>query len=258
MKYNLSVIIPTITPEKLLAIYDQLISSVGSPYTFELICSGPDIPPEELRRKSNFKFFVDKGSPARCYQLATFFAEGEYIALIPDDCILMKNSFSECLQLVYQNTAKDGIILRYSEGVGYKGGDNDLIPEYWTARYHGDQQLPGVLPEWKIAPSFMYNLSYFRELGGLDCRFEHVNMNTHDFAFRLQKTGGQMLMSPSKVMACDWNPDFSRSILFRAYIENDQPLFSQLYAQYDPNRIKIDYSNWVQSPSVWPRRYGNS
>ncbi len=256
MKYNLSVIIPTITPNKLISIYDQLISSVGSPFTFEVICVGPNIPPKELIDKSNFKFLIDKGSPARSFQLGTFFADGDYIALIPDDSKLLNNSLAECLNLAYNNTLKDGITLRYSEGVGYVGGDNDKMPEYWTGRFHGDQQLPGILPEWKIAPCFMYNLSYFRELGGLDCRFEQANLNTHDFAYRLQKSGGKLFMSPSKVMACDWNPDYVSSIMYRAYLENDLPLFQSIYSVYDPNRIKIDYSNWIQAPSVWPRRYG--
>ena len=128
------------------------------------------------------------GCPARCFQLGTFFAEGEYIAFIPDDCRLIKNSLSECLQLAYNNMTNDGIILRYSEGVNYQGGDNDQMPEYWTGRFHGDQQLPGVLSEWKIAPSFMYNLSYFRELGGLDCRFEHERIHRISFQ-KMNKSG---------------------------------------------------------------------
>ena len=256
MKYDLSIIIPTINPNLLIELYDQLISSVGSPYTFELICVGPLIPPKELIEKSNFKFYVDAGCPSRCLQLGSCFAEGNLITILSDDCRFCKNAISECIQLLYSKTQKDGINLRYSEGVNYTG-NNDEIEEYWTAGFHGDLILPGIKPDWKLALCFMYYLSYFRELGGLDCRFEHTNMNTHDLAFRIQKNGGVIYPSPSKVSSINFNWPSATGIMYRTYIENDLPLFQQLYSVDDPNRIKINYDNWMNVPNKWPRRYPN-
>lgn len=254
MKHSLSVIVPTIEPSRLIDIYEQLISAVGSPYTWELVCVGPKLPPPELIDKTNFKFYIDKGCPARAFQIGACFCDGDYLAFIPDDSRVVKNAFTECIRLANMNSPKDGIILRYSEGVNFQG-NSDENPAYWVGRTHSDQQRPGVLPEWNIAPLFMYNTAYYREIGGLDCRFEHVNMNTHDLAYRVQKMGGKMHPSPTKVAALNWDPNFSRSILFQAYVQNDEPLFRQLYNEYDPNRLKIDLSNWVNAPAEWPRRY---
>lgn len=254
MKYDLSLIIPSIRPESLFDIYNQLEDSVGK-YSFEMIYVGPQLPPQELYEKNNFKFYIDKGSPSRCFQLGTFFSEGEYIALSPDDGIIQKEAFEKSLELIKDSPKKTGMTLLYSEGVPESPGNQHLDDSYWMARTHTDQQLPGVLDSWRIAPMFMYELNYYRYLGGLDCRFEHVNMNTHDLAYRVQKDGGRVIKSPCKVVKCGWNPNYSTSILFRAYVENDRPLFEQLYSKYDESRIRIEYNNWISQPSEWPRRY---
>lgn len=255
-KINLSIIIPSINPERLINIYDQCKNTLDSKYTFELIYVGPIIPSLELIQKENFKFYIDYGSPARSFQIGSLFAEGVYLAFLPDDGIIQNNAFTECLDLAYRISEIDGITLRYSEGVNYTGDQSDNL-EYWRGKYHDDQKLDGVSSEWKIAPLFMMHTLYFRELGGLDCMFEHVNLNSHDLMYRLQKIGGTMHLSPSKVLAADWNKNYAQSILFQAYTQNDLPLFQKLYNNYDPNRLKIDYLNWINSPAKWQRRYNN-
>jgi len=254
--YNLTIVTPTINSDKILKLYHHIEESVTDAYTFELIAVGPELPLEELHGKPNFKFYVDKGCPSRAFQLGTTLGEGDYVALFPDDAKAIKNSLKECLDLAYSLDRTDGIIVKYSEGVNYTGTQHEQ-PLYWTAKFHDDMKhLDGILPEWRIAPMFMYNMGYFRELGGLDCRFEHTNLNTHDFAFRLQKNGGQLHDSPGRVVECTWNPAYAQGILFRTYIENDEPLLKKMYTTYDPDRIKIAYDNWMNADPVWKRRHG--
>ncbi len=149
------------------------------------------------------------------------------------------------------------MIIRYSEGKDYTG---DVPPDnYWMAHFHADQRLKGIPQNYKCAPVGMYDLEHFRWLGGWDCSFEHLNMTTHDLAFRCQKNGGQIYMSPNLVLKCDFNewdkPEGEHIPLIGAYKENDLPLFQKIWGQ-ENNRIQIDFENWKMSPSKWVRRFG--
>ena len=105
----------------------------------------------------------------------------------------------------------------------------------------------------------MYYLDYYRELGGIDCRFEHVNMNCNDLAFRVQTNGGVIYASPDIVITQTNIPtkNNDRTPVEDAYHENDYPLFHSIYSQPSgaKNRIKIDYDNWRQASPVWERRF---
>jgi hypothetical protein len=104
----------------------------------------------------------------------------------------------------------------------------------------------------------MYKLNYFRELGGFDCRWEHLNMNTHDLAFRAQRDGSKFHFSPNLVLTCDWNPGEGDHIpVQHAYHMNDAPLFREVYMKDQSERIHIDYYNWMKSDPVWKRRFGD-
>jgi hypothetical protein len=154
---------------------------------------------------------------------------------------------------MYNNAnPKDGMCLLYSEGQNFSGTQH-LNPSYWVGYTHEDQRLPQVNPEWKISPLFLYRKELYEELGGLDCRFEHANLNTHDLSYRVQKMGGVIHLSPVKILGVSWIP--GQAVITEAHFENDIPLFNELYSSSEFPRIKIDYKNWKQSPSIWKRRF---
>ena len=107
----------------------------------------------------------------------------------------------------------------------------------------------------------MYYLDFFREIGGLDCRFEHVNMNCNDLAFRIQANGGTIHPSPDIVIRQTNEPSTNpaQSPVEEAYHKNDYPLFQAIYS--DPygatERIYLDYNNWKLTDEVWQRRFGS-
>lgn len=255
MKYDLSVIIPGIRVDRWPEIYQQLISSVGK-YSFELICVGPFFPDKTLERSSNFIFLRDFGSPSRCFQMASTLANGEYVMFLSDDGRVEAGAIGEALDLLKSKTQKDGITVLYSEGPNFSG-IQDRTPEYWRAHHHDSLKLPLIKDTWKIAPHFIYNLQYFRDLGGLDCSWEHVNMNTHDLAFRIQRDGGVLYPSPRKIASMDWVPwDFNnKGAMQLAYELNDEPLFKKIYGGNVEPEINIDYNNWRKSPILWARRF---
>lgn len=254
-KYNLSIIIPSINPSNWEKLYQGLEKSV-SRHKFEMIAVGPYFPTKEMESQANFRYIRDMGCPSRSFQIGAYIAEGEYLAFIPDDCVLDENAFSECLEFLKDKPAKDGMTLLYSEGPGYSGTQH-TDPTYWVARTHADQQLKGIKEGWKIAPCFLYNSSFFRKLGGLDCRWEHVNLNASDFSFRLQNNGGTMWLSPNRVFRANWQPwsDTNPGPIQRAYQENDAPLFKKIYDCWDSRPIKIEYDNWRDAERIWSKRF---
>mgnify|MGYP001590340403 CR=1 FL=1 len=250
--YNLSVIIAGIRSENWLNIYRQIEKSIGR-YSFELIIAGPNLPSLEFQNLNNFRFIRDFGQPSRCFQLAAQFAEGNYLCFIPDDAIIEEDSLKKCLDFMSDKPPIDGMTLKYSEGLGYTG-TQDQDDSYWIGRTHPDQRAQAVKEGWKIAPSFLYNTKTFINLGGLDCKFEHINFNTHDLAYRIQAFGGRIYNSPCKVFKADHHP--SGGQVATAHWENDSPLFTYIYSRTDNiDRIFIDYNNWKNTDLFWKRKY---
>lgn len=255
MKYDLSVLLAGIRTQNWEQLFFSLERSI-EPYSFELIAVGPYDPPPNLITKSNFKFFRDFGSPSRCVQIASTLAEGEHLIWMADDGVCTPNTLAECISMFDNQTIKekDVITIRYFEGEG----NGEFPIDYWRAKHHGDMQtLEGVKSTFRIAPIGMYKTSYFRELGGLDCRYLHTNMNTHDLAFRLQNDGGNVHLSPHTVARFywSWNGADAKPVQ-RAYHENDNGLFTSEWSQDQSNRIKIDYCNWTNAENRWKMRFG--
>jgi len=260
-KIDLSVVIPGIKPQNWLPLFNQIKESIGN-YSFELICVGPYFPPKELENEFNFKFIKDYGSPARSMQLGSSIANGVFICWFPEDIIIEKDSLFCCLNLIYGlNNKKHGLALRYSEGPNFTGNQHNWL-EYWLAWTHESLRLKHIQQNWMLTMIFMYNLEYYREIGGIDCiNFEHVNMNCHDLAFRVQRDGGNIHLSPCKVFSADWDENTykdSHSAVQKAYDENDLPNFQKIYnSDIFDRQINIDYNNWENSPSIWNRRFSN-
>lgn len=251
-RYDLSIVLPGIRADNWEQLFFSAQRSIG-PYSFELIAVGPYNPPPEITQHDNFKFIRDFGCPSRCVQIGASESKGKYLCWMSDDGLYEPNTLEQCLNLLEElDDKKNGMALRYFEGEG-KG---EFPLEYWTARHHGDQRIPGVKEEYKIAPLGMYNTEYYKEIGGLDCRYEHINMCTHDLAFRLQNDGGTIHLSPETVARFYWSwVTADAGPVQAAYHKNDAPLFKREWSQNQSRRIKIDFDNWKQSPEKWVRRF---
>lgn len=252
MKYDLSISLPSIRTQNVIHVYNSIKESITNKYTFELIIVGP-IFPKSLQNISNVKFILDYGAPSRCVQLASLISEGNLFTWTCDDGLYHKNTLAECIDVLYSVDKKDGIIAKYTEG---PNPSNLMFTEdYYKPWTHEDQQLPGIPKDYKAAPVGIYYLENFYRLGGLDCRFWHINMNVHDLAFRVQKNGGILHFSPN--MVCHYDHDNYLPIhkpMELAHFENDMPLFLDIYDKpFSLDRIKIDLDNWKDSPNVWLR-----
>jgi hypothetical protein len=141
--------------------------------------------------------------------------------------------------------------MRYTEGEHHCGAE--FAPSYWIAGTHPDLHAPGVNRDWKIPIVMLLSQKRYKELGGFDHEYHHLNMNLHDFAFRAQRDGSEVHMSPSQVQNCDWEPNRTpeNSPIIAAFYKNDRPLFWKHYAEKDARPIVIDIENWRKSSPIW-------
>lgn len=253
---KLSLVIPSIRNGTWYSIVSDMKFACQS-YDFEVIFVGPFPLPQELVDYPNVKYVKDLGCPSRCLQIGALLAEGEYIAWASDDCRILPNKFDEAIEHFDKNlTENDGMTLMYSEGQDFTGNQHE-DPTYWRAHTHPDLRWPGVDSEWKIAPIGMYKTKTFYKYGGLDCAFETVNFNTHDFAFSVQYHGGKVVTSPSRVMMYNWNPDSLRPSyrpIFLGFMQ-DQIRMREVFINPDYIKNKtLTMDNWKLQPAVWPKR----
>ncbi len=254
---HLSIIIPSINPDRWKNIFNQVKNSVGS-YSFDVICSGPNLPfgLEEETRNGSFKYVEDYGCPSRSFQMAVENSKAEYISFIPDDCALDEGALNEALSFMEGKPKNHGMILMYDEGPGNQSKNRD----YWTSGFHApDLDQNGINPNWLIAPCFMYNREYFVEVGGLDCSYEHVNMNGHGLAYFTQANGGQLHYSPRRIFKCSHEPKTYENVLLQAHLKNDRPKFIEFWSQQDAvQKYNVKFNNWKDQEEKWSRRYGQS
>lgn len=260
-KYDLSIILPSIRPQWLNQVYNS-INAACNKYSFELIVISPYHLPDELQSLSNVKYIKDFGCPARCGQIGASLAEGELITWGSDDGLWQENSLNECIELLHSKTQKDGIIIRYSEGVNYSG----RIPpdNYWKFWTHPDTQFECIPKDWNNCPVGMYYYNKFYELGGFDTRYEHLNMNCHQLAFLIQLEGGKFYQSPNLVINCNQFPnfEFDHRPIEEAYWNNDKDVFYNTFSNKEIYNIRDNiifgrtkFDAWKLVDSIWKRRF---
>lgn len=251
MAVDITICLPGIRIENWPRLYDSIHRSIGH-YSFELIIVGPYAPSLEMSTQPYIKYIQDFGCPSRCVQIASMASQGELFTFVSDDGVLRPHALDRAIE----HFDSEMMVMRYTEGINFSGGIHSQPNEYWTAWHHADLQKE-CLRDYLIAPVWMMKTDKFRHLGGLDCRFEHVNVCCHDLAFRIQRSGGSLQLSPDFIMDCDWS-SHKRCAVVDAYFENDKPLFDSLWeSSPDPfsHRLHIDYNNWLSVPPVWPRRF---
>lgn len=266
---DLSIIIPTVRPGHWKQIYESMECAVH-PYIYEIIFVGPYV--EEIPPLSDVKTIKDFGCPTRCMQIAVLLAEGRYMTWGSDDAIYEPLALGECIQLLDANgetNNSDTVLLQYIEGFNnhpslfadgennphYRGPHPELKLGYYHAHFHDDLRLDGIDLQARVVGQGVMATSRFKQLGGFDCRMQHMNMSCFDLSLRLEKDGGKVFVSPSLVLKADFEPN---NIVHQVMHHVDGPLFKSIYSTTEGARNRpaiIDYNNWMQAEPVWGLRW---
>lgn len=250
--YDLSVIVPSVRPENLNTVYEQLHHSCKK-YNWEMIVSSPNSLPQSLENKPNIKHIRQFGHPSRSFHLGTKIADGKIICIIADDSRQFPDSLDKAMDLLLSKDLNSTIVqMRYREGENFSAGEFPM--DYWHAYHHPDTRRPGANHSWKLSLTPMMSIELYNRLGGVDTLFDHVNFNMIDIGFRLQKLGGEVLLSSVEVMNCDFEPNRNpeNSSVIDAYVNNDKDRFFEMWK--DESRSFIIEENWKQSDPTWKRR----
>ena len=246
----ISIVVPSIRES-----INRFISSIDASLKeeYELIVVGPDNKVTvNTHLMKSFKFIKDFGSPSRCLQIGISECSSDIFTWGTDDGVYYEDKLKECVELLRTKEENCGITVKYTEEGPYSWF-NGSLDDYYISKNHPANVQPGIDPNWQFAPLGMYYTKYLVKLGGFDCRFNHINMNTHDFAYRLQKDGGKLFFSNGTVIHCDSDSTKSdHRVLDHCYLDNDLPLFMQIYRD-NSRGIYIDFDNWKNEPEAWRR-----
>lgn len=253
--YKLSVIVPSIHPEALESLYEQTCRSVKK-HSFEFIVSSPYALPSSLQKVPNVKCVKSFGSPAKSLALAHQISEGEFFTWIADDAAVKEDGLDECLDLLLSKRPYDDIIsIRYRESVG-RSLQSEFPLDYFRTHYHADLRQPAI-PDMNFALVMMLSQELYNKMGGIDCRYMHLNMQIIKFSIEAQiQNGSQLHLSPCEVMNCGFTDGrtVDNSPVIRAFWENDRGLFYDEYKDANVRPKNPDINDWRKEETVW--RFG--
>jgi len=225
---------------------------------YELIFVSPYDLPLELKGNPKVRLIKDYGCPSRCYQLGLLHSRGEYVVWAADDGVFSPTmSIDKAFRDIPKH--KKGLVsLKYFEGPVVAAARKQEHNEWWYLRRHKTlKKCPYANSNYFMVMNALIRRDYFMEIGGFDCRFEHLGVGAVDVGVRLQNDGGEVVLG-EKFLDVGHMPGNSgdHAPIHAAHVENDYPLFVRIYtSQSGSNRSKIDFDNWKQSPDVWTRRF---
>jgi len=191
-KPDVSIIIPSIRPHKLVGVYESILDATKK-NNFEIIVVGPYQLPKELESKVNIKFIKDYGSPVRASQLGAIVAEGEVLTSISDDAFMLEDSMDIHLEILRNlgGDPKNILITKYYEGqlenilgkpflmenrehrsiIGknISPGHSTQQDRYYKINNAACTRSPHLPEDWWIFNVVYIYRSFFEELGGWDC-----------------------------------------------------------------------------------------
>jgi len=249
MNYELTILIPAIRTIRWPALYDSLIKACPN-LNWQLLLVTPFKLPTILEGYSNIKVIEEFGCVSRAVQRGVLEVDSQTFFLTVDDAIFVEGSITKAFT-EYKKKCRfiDVLNIRYSEN-----GDIQP-PEYYCQPII----LPGIHPDWQIAPQPMMAKGQFIDVGGFDCQFEYINEAVHDFMFRLQARGGKVYQSSNHACVATWYESITgdHAPVHYAQKTHDWPIFLEMYKiPNDRHRLGLGfYHNWKNSPKIWLRRF---
>jgi glycosyltransferase involved in cell wall biosynthesis len=257
-KPNISIVLPSIRPERLEEIYDSILKSTKR--DFELIIVGPNALSERLQKLRNVKYVKDFGSPMRASCIGAMLCEGKYVyPTMSDDAYFLPNAIDQNLELLESmgSGIENVIITKYSESEGFSAKDRFQPDDYYKLCNAYPVNTEYVPKDWWIFNAFVCHREYFDKFGGWDCIFQACPMGHADLAIRMQNAGAVVNISKYPITMLDHEPGTSgtHAPIHYAQILDDTPIFQQRYNGQLSDNNKIELMNWKKAQTVWGKRF---
>lgn len=259
-KPEISIILPSIRPDRLSAFYESLCASTTR--QFELIVVSPYPLPSELEPYRNIKYARDFGNPTRAQNIALLLAEGRLVTWQADDAIMIPGALDTHIDLLDEmgDDPKNVIVAKYQEGQVGSTDREKMHPDSYfmlgttpaASRY-----LPGEL--WLFNVAFMHR-TFLEALGGFDADFEGTWVSQTDLAIRAQAAGAIVKMSGLPCMICDHMPGSTgdHQPIYECQTFHDQPRIQAMYGNptwSQTRQLGLPIMNWKQAETIWTRRF---
>lgn len=259
-KPYLSIIIPSIRPDRLEALYESVLR--GTKRSFELVVVGPYPLPKKLEKHNNIKVVRDFGSAARAHNIGLLFCEGEIITWIADDAIVLDGAVDSHLEGLESMgpDSKNVVVSKYYEGQKDKKHRNELQPDSYYRIVNNLEPGVHIPDDWWIFNVAYTHREFLYALGGWDASYEGPWASSVDLAIRAQAAGAVVVMSDIPRDFAEHMPGVSgdHAPIHHAHLEHDVPLLTQRFS--DPAwreqwAVPLNLMNWKSAPSVWGRRF---
>lgn len=245
---KLSIVMPAIRTER----WQKVYNSIQLDFPWELIIVSPYDLPSGFPTH-NVKFFKDFGSPMRASCIGAALAEGKYFTWIADDGVVFSDTLKKAVNILDNDiNGRLVVITKYLEAC------NEVHPDWYYQLNIAYPKTPYIPDNWKIFNTAIMHRDYYETLGGWDCSFQTTAVGHADLANRAQRDGCTTMLIQEPLLNCDHMPGASgdHGPIMYAHIENDEPLYKQIYNSPDcVNRTKINLNNWKNSSPKWTRRF---
>ena len=254
---KLSVILPSIRTARLLAWFESFEGSYSG--AWELIVVSPFQLPTALEGRA--KWIQDWGHPVRCQQLGLLAATGDYVHRGVDDSLYRPGTMDAAVAKLTDDY-KTVVSAKYTETNAsvdrtHKDFQNMNDPKYYDIGYHLQASIFYMPAHYRLLNFGIVSRKLLLEVGGWDCAFESVAIAELDLAIRLQRAGGNIILSDDIVLECDWLPGLEgdHGPMHEAFAP-DMEKYKVIYN--DPaceKRMSVPLDNWTQAAPIWSRRF---
>lgn len=253
MKYDLSILLPSIRPGNLKALYNSIDFSCAA-HNWELIVAGPYELPPNVKYKGNIKYIQTYRCPTASQQLALLEATGNYVSWAADDGVFLPCALDIGMKSLYTET--NAVICgKYNEGA--PNPEMADIKYYYISTHNGSR-APGVPQDCLMLMVGIVPREMLLEIGGLDCRYEALPMAFNDWSIRLYNKGVKFIFQKEQMFSCGHMPGHQgdHGPIHDGQTLHDEPIFKGMYA-VDRKNINIPLDNWKQTEEIWTRRFIN-
>ena len=260
MKPEISIIIPSIRPDRLEKLYQSILKSTDR--SFEVVIVSPYPLPASLESVKNIKYAKDFGSPVRASNIAASLCEGRVYTWAADDCLFFEGSLDIYMDQFYKmgDNRKNVLVGKYYEGQENSAERKTLQPESYFKIINTPASSQFLPNDWWLFNIGVMYQEFFHELGGWDCSFQGTWSSHVDMAIRAQFLGANVKLADIPLFECDHMPGATgdHGPIFICQHQFDEPLLHKKYRNENwplKAEMKLSLDNWKKSETIWKRRF---